>query len=93
MIGVKTMATTAKKTKRDKGKTSKAKGAAKSKRAYTQAPRAVDPGIPCVHCGHKYDHTVTNTYPNGNRRRKCGGCGKPFLTQRATEDGLLKSGN
>ena len=60
-----------------KGKKPKAK-----KRTYTQAPIATDPGVPCSHCGHKYDHRVLNTYPNGNRRRKCGKCGKPFVTMR-----------
>jgi hypothetical protein len=59
------------------------------KRAYIQAPITVDPGVPCVHCGHRYGHLITNTYPNGNRRRICGGgtgevggCGKPFVTAR-----------
>ena len=40
----------------------------------------VDPGIKCPHCQHKYDHKVLNTYPNGKRRRACGGCGKPFIS-------------
>lgn len=44
-----------------------------------------DKGIPCPHCGLRYGHTVTNTYPNGNRRRMCGGCHKPFVTMRAKE--------
>jgi hypothetical protein len=52
------------------------------KRAYVQAPVAVDPGVPCSHCGHRYGHRVTNTYPNGNRRRVCGACGKPFVAVR-----------
>jgi DNA-directed RNA polymerase subunit RPC12/RpoP len=53
-----------------------------AKRAYTQAPVAVDPGVPCSHCGHRYGHKVTNTYPNGNRRRLCAACGKPFVAMR-----------
>jgi hypothetical protein len=53
-----------------------------TKRQYTQAPVAVDPGVPCSHCGHRYGHKVTNTYPNGNRRRMCGACGKPFVAVR-----------
>ena len=63
----------------------KAKGAAMvdvrdaHKRQYIQAAVAVDPGVPCSHCGHRYGHKVTNTYPNGNRRRVCGACGKPFV--------------
>lgn len=44
-----------------------------------------DTGIPCNHCGHRYDHTITNTYANGNRRRLCGKCGKPFVTVRVKE--------
>jgi hypothetical protein len=52
------------------------------KRQYIQAPVAVDPGVPCSHCGHRYGHHVTNTYPNGNRRRVCGACGKPFVAMR-----------
>jgi len=55
-----------------------------SKRQYTQAPVAVDPGIPCSHCGRRYGHHITNTYPNGNRRRVCGACGKPFVSVRMT---------
>jgi len=42
-----------------------------------------DPGIRCPKCGSRYGHRVTNTYPNGNRRRVCGSCGKPFVTVRA----------
>ena len=57
----------------------------KKKRAYVQAPIVTDPGVPCSHCGHRFDHRVTNTYANGNRRRMCGGCGKPFVTIRAKE--------
>ena len=56
-----------------------------AKRTYTQAPVAVDPGVPCSHCGHRYGHRVTNTYPNGNRRRTCGKCGKPFVAMRVRE--------
>jgi hypothetical protein len=42
----------------------------------------VDPGISCVHCCALYDHLVTNTYPNGNRRLICSKCGRPFVTKR-----------
>lgn len=41
-----------------------------------------DRGIPCVHCGHLYDHRVTHTYPNQRRRCLCGSCGKPFIAAR-----------
>jgi len=41
-----------------------------------------DKGIPCNHCGHKYDHKVTHTFPNGKHRRLCGACNKPFVTIR-----------
>jgi len=44
-----------------------------------------DLGAPCVHCGHRYEHRVTNTYPNGNRRRICGKCGLPFVTRELRE--------
>jgi len=43
-----------------------------------------DPGVRCVHCGHRFDHKVTHTYTNGRRRVHCGGCGKPFITARIT---------
>lgn len=59
----------------------------------TRQPNIVvmDKGIPCPHCGHRYGHRVTHTYPNGNRRRLCGavdnsGCAMPFVTVRAKED-------
>ena len=67
--------------------------AARKKRTYTQAPAAIDVGIPCPHCKHRYDHRIINTWPNGNRRRKCGGlskdkgCGLPFTTLRKFEKG------
>lgn len=54
----------------------------RAKRTYTQAPRVVDEGVKCPHCCHCYDHRITNTYDNGNRRRVCGSCGKPFITCR-----------
>ena len=54
-------------------------------RPYIQAPRAIDPGVPCSHCGMRYGHKILNTYPNGNRRRMCSGCGKPFVTMRLLE--------
>lgn len=65
-----------------------AKKKTKKKRDYTIAPTAVDNGISCSHCGHRYDHKITNTYANGNRRRMCGGCGKPFVTVRKAEKEL-----
>ena len=54
----------------------------RKKRTYTQAPAAIDRGVPCRHCGEPYGHHVANTYPNGNRRVKCGKCGKPFVIRR-----------
>jgi hypothetical protein len=55
------------------------------KRQYTQAPVAVDAGVPCSHCGQRYGHKITNTYPNGNRRRLCGSCKKPFVAVRVKD--------
>lgn len=52
------------------------------KRAYTVAPITINPGVECVHCGERYGHLVTNTYPNGNQRRVCGKCGKPFVSRK-----------
>lgn len=57
----------------------------RSKRRYTQAPVAVDPGVGCPHCGNRYEHTILNVYPNGNRRRRCGKCAMPFVTMRVRE--------
>jgi DNA-directed RNA polymerase subunit RPC12/RpoP len=57
----------------------------KEKRQYIQAPVAIDNGVPCSHCGHRFGHRVTNTYANGNRRRVCASCGKPFVSIRARE--------
>jgi hypothetical protein len=59
--------------------------APKPKRPYVQAPVAVDLGIPCSHCRARFGHKVTNTYANGNRRRICGACGKPFVAIRTRE--------
>lgn len=42
----------------------------------------VDPGIRCPHCHARYNHNVTHTYPNGNRRRLCHECGMPFISIR-----------
>jgi len=61
------------------------KSKTETKRSYVQAPAAIDPGVPCSHCGHRYGHNIANTYPNGNRRRICGGCGKPFVAIRLRE--------
>ena len=41
-----------------------------------------DQGVTCVHCGHRYDHKVTHTYPNQRRRCLCAKCGRPFITSR-----------
>jgi len=57
----------------------------KVKRPYYQGPQVMERGIPCPHCGHLFGHRVTNTYPNGRRRRLCGGCGKPFVAMREQE--------
>ena len=59
--------------------------AAEDKRSYIQAPAVVDTGLPCPHCGMRHGHKVLNTYPNGNRRRRCGHCGLPFVTIMARE--------
>jgi DNA-directed RNA polymerase subunit RPC12/RpoP len=53
-----------------------------STRSYVQAPEAVDPGVPCPHCGERYGHTVSRTYNQGQRRMKCASCGKPFPARR-----------
>ena len=55
------------------------------RRQYVQAPVVRDGGIPCPHCGAGHGHKVTNTYPNGNRRRVCGKCGLPFVTVRVND--------
>lgn len=76
-------------TKRGRGRPPKGQEVEKhtvEKRSYTIAPAVVDKGVPCIHCGHKYDHKITNTYANGNRRRMCGNCGKPFVTRREKEN-------
>ena len=52
------------------------------KRSYTQAPLVVDAGVKCPHCGHCYDHHITHTYPNGNRRRICSACNRRFISRR-----------
>ena len=53
----------------------------RKKRTYTQSPVITDHGVKCPHCGAKYKHLITNTYRNGNRRRVCGSCEKPFITR------------
>ena len=40
----------------------------------------VDVGVPCPHCKSAHGHRITNTYPNGRRRRICGNCTKPFVS-------------
>lgn len=49
-------------------------------------PQVLDPGIPCPHCGERYNHKVSHTYENGNRRRICGKCGGPFITLRSRDN-------
>jgi glycosyltransferase involved in cell wall biosynthesis len=36
--------------------------------------------IRCPHCGTINDSKRTNTYPNGNKRRICNACNRPFIT-------------
>ena len=52
------------------------------KKAKQPEPNIVVPdvGIACPHCKTRHGHKVTNTYPNGRRRRLCGGCGRPFVS-------------
>ena len=52
---------------------------------YIQNKTTVDRGVKCPHCGECFGHRIRNTYPNGNRRRICGGCGKPFVSVRVEE--------
>jgi len=59
-------------------------------RAYTIAPAAIDRGVPCVHCGSAFGHRVVNVYPNGNRRRVCGRCGKPFMAIRLEKEMAIR---
>ncbi|MFW5857919.1 MAG: hypothetical protein ACOCX4_08575 [Planctomycetota bacterium] len=61
--------------------------ARKRKRSYVESPLVTEPGIRCPHCTQSgHEHRVLNTYPNGNRRRKCQFCARPFMTMRRTED-------
>jgi len=55
-----------------------------------QIPNIVvsDHGTKCPHCGNCYDHKITNTYSNGNRRAKCGKCGKPMIIRRVKTETL-----
>jgi hypothetical protein len=53
------------------------------KKKYVTNCIVKDLGCPCLHCGAKHDHKVTNTYPNGNRRMICNSCGLPFMAVRA----------
>ncbi len=55
------------------------------KRQYTTNIVVIDEGIKCNHCGNRYGHIVKNTYPNGKKRRVCGGCGLPFVSVRIGE--------
>lgn len=75
-------------TKRGRGRPPKGQDVVKTFKercTYIANKVVTDVGIPCNHCGHKYDHKITNTYGNGNRRRLCGKCGKPFVTRREKE--------
>ena len=55
----------------------------KAKRVEHKAPEqnivVPNPGVKCPHCQERYGHHITNTYPNGKRRRLCAGCGRPFV--------------
>lgn len=44
----------------------------------------MNPGVKCPHCGERHNHRITNTYPNGRRRRMCSNCGRPFIDMEAT---------
>lgn len=45
-------------------------------------PSVPDPGIRCPHCGEVSDrHRITNTWPNGTRRRVCASCERPFVSR------------
>jgi glycosyltransferase involved in cell wall biosynthesis len=59
------------------------------RRRYIIAPVVTDEGVPCPHCGYRYNHRVTHTWPNGHRRVECGGCTYPF-TMRRKEDPTKK---
>ncbi len=61
----------------------------KTAKKKTREPLKTTPdyGTPCTHCGERYGHKVTHTYDNGNRRRICGNCGKPFISVRLVEIG------
>lgn len=50
--------------------------------AFGPLPSVPDPGVRCPHCGRISDrHRITNTWPNGNRRRLCDRCGRPFVSR------------
>jgi hypothetical protein len=55
------------------------------RRQYVQSPVVVDGGLPCPHCGERFGHKISHTYPNGNRRRVCGNCAMPFVTIRVVD--------
>ena len=63
----------------------KTKKPTKEKRTYTENTTVLDAGIPCPRCKARHEHKITNTYPNGNRRRICSKCGIPFVTIRNKE--------
>lgn len=53
------------------------------KRDYVQSGVVVEPAIKCYHCqAESHAHRITHTYNNGNRRRICAACGKPFISRR-----------
>jgi len=64
----------------------KKKTTTKRKRKKPEANKtALDRGIPCPYCKAAHGHRITHTYANGNRRRICGECKRPFITIRAKE--------
>jgi len=56
-------------------------------RQVIQSGIVKEDGVRCYHCGARsMEHKVTNTYPNGNRRRICADCGKRFISTRPDAD-------
>ena len=56
----------------------------KTRKKHEQNIVVTNHGIRCPHCGNCHGHKVTNTYPNGRRRRLCGECGRPFVDREET---------
>ena len=62
---------------------SESKAKTKKQRKQHEANIVItDRGHPCKKCGEPYNHRVTNTYPNGNRRKVCNVCGTPYILRR-----------